>query len=231
MSKKLSLEEYVYSELKKAIFNRQIPLNTQLNEELLSEAFKVSRTPIRSVLKRMQHEKILQIIPRKGAYINQPTFQEIENVFQLRTLMEKEAIKIACREAADKQLKALEELTYEEEKLFRSGNYADGLRVCSEFHQNLIKLTKNHVMIEYSQELINITNIYLVFHETANKESPRSPEEHREIVRAIQRRNEEEALQLFDQHIKSIKDHLNRNKNENIVEFHKIFKPYKKQPI
>ncbi|WP_164525438.1 GntR family transcriptional regulator [Siminovitchia acidinfaciens] len=230
MGKKLSLEDYVYIELKRAIFNRQIPLNTQLNEELLSEAFNVSRTPIRSVLKRMQHEKIIQIIPRKGAYINQPTFQEIENVFQLRILIEKEAIKIACSEATDKQLNALIELTYEEEELFRSGEYADGLRVTSEFHQSLIKLTKNDLMIEYSQELINITNIYLVFHETAKKESPRSPEEHREIVRAIQMRNEKEALRLFDQHIKSIKDNLNRNKSENTVEFDKIFKPYSKQP-
>lgn len=222
------MEDYVYNELKRAIFNRQIPLNAQLNEELLSEAFKVSRTPIRSVLRRMQHEKIIQIIPRKGAYINQPTFQEIENVFQLRTLIEKEAIKIACREATDKELKALESLTYEEEELFRSGNYADGLRVTSEFHLNLVKLTNNHLMIEYSQELINITNIYLVFHETAKKESPRSPEEHREIVRAIQKRNEKEALRLFDEHIKSTKDNLNRNMNENTAEFYKIFKPYDK---
>ena len=83
----MSLEEYIYSEIKNAIFNRKIPLNSQLNEELLSEAFEVSRTPIRAVLKKLQYEKIVQSIPNKGTYIYQPTKKDIQDVFQLRVIL------------------------------------------------------------------------------------------------------------------------------------------------
>ncbi len=77
---KESIEQYVYEEIKTAIFNRKIPVKMQLSEEQLAEAFAVSRTPIRSVLKKLQYEKLIHIHPNKGAFINLPSSKEIEEV-------------------------------------------------------------------------------------------------------------------------------------------------------
>ncbi|SDI41517.1 transcriptional regulator, GntR family [Alteribacillus persepolensis] len=228
MKKKLSLKEHIYNELKQAIFSRKIPLNTQLNEELLSEVFNVSRTPIRSVLKRMQNEKIIQIIPHKGAYIYQPTPKEFEDVINLRIVLEKEAIKIACKKATEEQINELEEYTLKEEKLYKSGDYANGIRTSTKFHHKLMTMTTNDFMIQYNQELMNIMNIYIVFHENTIQESPRSPEEHREIINAIKNRDEKKAIELIDLHFKSIRDNLNNNQSESSVDFSRIFKPYPK---
>src|SRR5699024_2071632 len=181
----MSLEEYIYSEIKNAIFNRKIPLNSQLNEELLSEAFEVSRTPIRAVLKKLQYEKIVQSIPNKGTYIYQPTKKDIQDVFQLRVILEKESIKLACKTATEEQIKELEELTIKEEEYFKKGEYGKGIEFTSNFHQKLLMLSGNEFMARYNQELINITNIYLAFHDTAKKESSDSPEEHRVILNAL----------------------------------------------
>lgn len=228
MKKNLSLKEHVYNELKQAIFSRKIPLNTQLNEELLAEVFNVSRTPIRSVLNRMQYEKIIQIIPHKGAYIYQPTQKEFEDVLYLRTVLEKEAIKIACEKATEEQINELEEYTFKEEKLYKNGDYADGIRTSTEFHHKLVTITENDFMIQYNQELMNITNIYIVFHENTIQESPRSPEEHRGIVNAIKKRDEKKALELFDLHFDSIRANLSKDQSESSVDFSRIFKPYPK---
>jgi len=228
MKKNLSLKEHIYNELKQAIFSRKIPLNTQLNEEVLSEVFNVSRTPIRSVLRRMQYEKIIKIIPHKGAYIYQPTPKEFEDVLHLRTVLEKEAIKIACEKATEEQINELKEITLKEENLYKSGDYAEGIRISTEFHHKLITITANDFMIQYNQELMNIMNIYLVFHENTIQESPRSPEEHRGIINAIKNRDEKKALELFDLHFKSIRDNLNNDQSESSVDFSQIFKPYPK---
>lgn len=226
MKKSSPKEAYIYNELKNAIFSRKIPVNTQLNEESLSEAFNVSRTPIRAVLRRLQREKIVQNIPHKGTYIYQPTLKEIEDVFHLRLLLEKEAVRIACKEATEEELQALEKGTYLEEQYYKDGEYTKGLKQTSEFHQTLIRFTKNELISKYYQELINITNIYLVFHETFNRENPISPDEHREIIKAIRAKDEQKAVSSISNHFDNIGKHLRKKKKEDVVRFDEIFKPY-----
>lgn len=222
----MSLEDYVYTEIKNAIFNKKIPLHYQLNEELLSDAFKVSRTPIRAVLKRMKHEKIVYSIPNKGTYIYQPNQEEIDDVFQLRIIMEKKAVEIACQNASDEQLDKLEGLTAQEEEEYSKGEYGKGIELTSQFHQKLIELSSNKLMAAYNQELLNITNIYLVFHDIAKRECPLSPEEHRSIIHALRKRDIDASIQAVDDHYESVIKNLKYQGPDNDVQFKEIFKPY-----
>lgn len=228
MKKKESMETYIYEEIKNAIFNRKIPITKQLGEEQLAEAFAVSRTPIRSVLKRLQAEKLIQIFPHKGAFINLPSPKEIEEVFQIRIIMETEAVKIACRTATEQQLNELLELTRMEEILYRQREYGKGVLLTSDFHQKIIEFTGNELMANYSRELINLTNVYLAYHDHADLESPLCPIEHRNIIKAIQKRDETEAVQALSDHFRTVKKHLGSHDHEEDVQFVNIFKPYKK---
>ncbi|MET3288635.1 UNVERIFIED_CONTAM: DNA-binding GntR family transcriptional regulator [Brevibacillus sp. OAP136] len=221
-----SMEEFVYEQIKSAILNRKIPLKTQLGEEQLAEAFKVSRTPIRSALKRLQYEKMVQILPNKGAVINQPTQKEIEEVFHLRTILEVDAVKRACQMASEDQLKELESLTYVEEELYKDGEYGRAIEVTSAFHQGLIRLSGNELIEKYSQELINITNIHLAYHDSAKKESPLCPSEHRSIINAIRKKDEQEAVSKFLEHFTTVRKHLESDKDVNAVDFTEVFKPF-----
>ncbi|MGD8189469.1 GntR family transcriptional regulator [Brevibacillus ginsengisoli] len=224
-----SMEDFVYHQIKLAILNRKIPLKTQLGEEQLAEAFQVSRTPIRSALKRLQYEKMVQILPNKGAVINQPTPKEIEEVFHLRTILEVESVKLACRKATEEQLKQLEALTLLEEELYKNGEYGRAIEVTSEFHQGLIRLSGNELIENYSQELINITNIHLAYHDSAEKESPLCPSEHRSIIKAIRQKDEEEAVRKFLDHFTTVRKHLESNKEMKAIDFTEVFKPFSKK--
>ncbi|MFZ7942562.1 GntR family transcriptional regulator [Neobacillus sp. 19] len=228
-SKNESLENYIYEEIQSAILKRKIPLDTHLSEEQLAEAFNVSRTPIRSVLKRLNYEKTIRFIPNKGAFINNPSEKEMADVFQLREIIEIQAVKFACRNASMEQLEELESLTYLEEKLYREDQYDKAIQITSEFHYRLICLVGNELMKEYSKELINISNIHLAYHDHADKESPRCPNEHREIIKAIRKGDEEDAIRVFLEHFKTVKSHLalNSNNKQNIS-FKDIFEPYQK---
>jgi DNA-binding GntR family transcriptional regulator len=228
---KESLEEYIYQEIKSAILNRKIPVIMQLAEEQLGEAFKVSRTPIRSVLKRLQYEKMIRIVPNKGAYINQPSEKEIQEAFQLRTIIETEAVKMACRVAVETQLCDLDTLTYEEEKLYKLDEYAKGIQLTSEFHQGIVLLCGNELMAGYSQELINISNIYLALHDSADTESPFCSIEHRQIIQAIREKDEDKAVRELLNHFTTVKEHLDFNKEPETVQFSDMFKPISKKAV
>jgi DNA-binding GntR family transcriptional regulator len=226
---KESLEEYIYQEIKSAILNRKIPVTMQLAEEQLGEAFKVSRTPIRSVLRRLQYEKIINIIPNKGAFINTPSEKEIQEIFQLRIILETEAVRIACRVAVETQLQELDALTFEEEKLYKQIEYAKGIQLTSDFHQGIVLMCGNELMANYSQELINISNIYLALHDSADTESPFCSREHRSIVQAIREKDEEKAVRELVNHFATVKTHLEFDKEPETLHFVDIFKPVSKK--
>ncbi len=65
---KNGLENKIYKMLKAAIINRELPPGTKLSEQELADTLNVSRTPIRSALRRLSYEMYVKIIPRRGAY-------------------------------------------------------------------------------------------------------------------------------------------------------------------
>ena len=81
-----------------------------LNEKSLAEEFKVSRTPVREVLNRLQWEGLVRIIPRSGSIVTDIEFQKILYVFQIR--LEHEAIigRLATENVTDNQLKQMAEI-------------------------------------------------------------------------------------------------------------------------
>ncbi len=226
-NEKVSLEDYVYEEIKKAILNRKIPPKMQLNEEQLAEVFNVSRTPIRNVLRRLQYEKLVQIIPNKGAYIYEPTVEEIEEVFYLRTILELEAVKLACKVATAEQLDELEKLTYLEEQLYKQGEYGDALPVTTNIHLGMVEMSGNKLMLEYCNELCNLTNVFLAFYDSVQTESPLAPCEHRNIIAAIRERDEEKAVNMFMEHFSRVKSYLRYNHKDIPINLADIFQPYK----
>jgi DNA-binding GntR family transcriptional regulator len=224
---KLSLEDQICHEIKMAILNRKIGPNTHLSEEQLAEVFNVSRTPIRHVLKRLQYEKIIQILPNRGAFIYEPTLKEIEEVFHLRTVLEVEAVRLACRTATEAQLEKLEELTYLEEELYKQGEYAKILPVTNQVHLGIVELSGSELMLNYCKGLCSLSDVYLAFYDHVT-ESPFGPSEHRKIIQYIRERNVEEAQKHFLDHFSTVKEHLiYQNHKEQSIDLRSIFKPVK----
>jgi DNA-binding GntR family transcriptional regulator len=227
---KQSIEEYVYQEIKNAILHRKIKPKIQLSEESLSEVFQVSRTPIRNVLKKLQYEKLVQIFPNKGAFIYEPTVEEMKEVFHMRMILETECVRIACRVATDEQLQELEAGTYLEEELYKKGEYGHALSKAGCFHLGIVKIAGNQLIYKYCKELNNLTDVYLAFYDNIPfMESPLGPCEHRDIVQAIRGRDEEKAAMLFSEHFRRVQETMiyQQNREEN-MDLDLIFQPFQK---
>ncbi|MEW9674239.1 GntR family transcriptional regulator [Ammoniphilus sp. 3BR4] len=226
---KQSIEEYVYQEIKNAILHRKIKPKTQLSEESLSEVFQVSRTPIRNVLKKLQYEKLVQIFPNKGAFIYEPTVEEMKEVFHMRKILEMECVRIACRVATDEQLQELENGTYQEEELYKRGEYGHALSKSGSFHLGIVKIAGNQLIYKYCKELNNLTDVYLAFYDNVRIESPLAPCEHRDIVQAIRDRDEDRAAKLFAEHFRRVQEHMvYRQNGEDNMDLGQIFQPFQK---
>ena len=87
MTKK-SLKSQAYNNIKEKIISCEYSPGMLLNEEILCETFNVSRTPIRDALSRLEQEGLITIWPKKGIIVSSLSISEVNNLFELRLLLE-----------------------------------------------------------------------------------------------------------------------------------------------
>jgi DNA-binding GntR family transcriptional regulator len=224
---KSTLEDEIFYEIKKAIFSRKIAPNTLLTEDQLAEAFNVSRTPIRHVLKRLHYNKIVDIKPKKGATIYEPSFEEIEETFYVKKILGVEAVRYACDYASPKLTNDLDSLTYKSEEFFKKCDYYNGLMASNYFHFKIIEVTNNKLLYKLYEEITDLTNLYLAFYDSSF-ENPVGPAEQRKIVEFIRHSDKENASLQFLTHLDRVKKHILYQKNrEREINLKDIFKPIK----
>ena len=107
---KSSLADQVAQELRTAIMDGSFSLGEPLSEYILSDAFEVSRTPVRQALRQLQSEGLVEIVPQSGTYIFQPTTDEVFELESFRLHLELWASRLAGevdRSAATDELREL----------------------------------------------------------------------------------------------------------------------------
>lgn len=90
--KKETLKQHAYNIIKDKIINCEYAPSALLNEEMLKEDVQASRTPIRDALSRLEQERLVTILPKKGIMVAPLTIREINMVHEARTLIEPFAI-------------------------------------------------------------------------------------------------------------------------------------------
>src|SRR4030042_3962325 len=89
------LKSEVYKIIKEGIINREFLPGTQLKESDLVRKLGVSRTPIREALNQLSKEGIIEIFPRKGAFVKKCSREEVIEILILREVLEGVAARLA----------------------------------------------------------------------------------------------------------------------------------------
>lgn len=145
MSEKKSLKQQAYSEIKQKIINCEYAPDTLLNEELLCSELRVSRTPIRDALSRLEQEGLITILPKKGIMISGMSIGDINRVFEVRMLYEPYALLHYGVQIPS------ERLSFFYRKLSDFNAMADeqeAFQVDDEFHNAVLRATGNRYLLQ-----------------------------------------------------------------------------------
>lgn len=80
--------EHAYDGIKAAIFNQEFAPGSHLTEAMLTQRLGVSRTPIREAFRRLGAEGWLEILPDQGVRVSEWSHRDIDEVFEIRVLLE-----------------------------------------------------------------------------------------------------------------------------------------------
>ncbi len=215
-------DERVHRELYAAIIGHSIPPGTALLEDSLANAFKVSRTVIRKVLQQLSHEKMVDIIPNKGASVAKPSAEEARQVFEARREVERILVERAVRTASDAELKNLVKLSKLEEQAHSRGHKAERLKLSGEFHRQLAALANNAVLESFLAELVSRTSLIIALYESPGA-VPCSHTEHLEIGNAMILRDAKKAVEYMEHHLRHIEAQIDLTSHAEAPDFQNLF--------
>ncbi|MDO5541211.1 MAG: GntR family transcriptional regulator [Eubacteriales bacterium] len=87
-AQKMAANDRAYNIIKSRILSGEYEPNCKLNEIALSNELGVSRTPVREALSRLEYEMLVTIYPKYGTMVSSINLEVIDDVFQLRKLLE-----------------------------------------------------------------------------------------------------------------------------------------------
>ena len=90
-----SLTEIVASRLRQAIVDGEFALGEMISEETLAASFGVSRTPVRDALTLLQNTGLVEIRPKRGSFVFQPTEADMRAICDFRLMLEVQAARCA----------------------------------------------------------------------------------------------------------------------------------------
>jgi len=106
----LTAQDLVLTSVREAILTAALPPGSRLRQEKLAEMFGTSRIPVREALRALEYEGLVSSIPYRGFTVTELDADDIEEVYDLRILLESHAIRLAVPLMTDDDLTALEGL-------------------------------------------------------------------------------------------------------------------------
>lgn len=146
------LAEKVYTILKDAIISGKFASGMWLQEEALTQALDVSRTPVREAFNRLKSDGFIEVIPRKGAHIIELSDEELDDLFEVREKVETIFFIRSAQAIPVRTLKRFHDTLKKNEQAMRSShgnrkqwdkNRRSYLESDRALHDSLIKATGN----------------------------------------------------------------------------------------
>ena len=148
----MPLRQTVYDALVELIVSGTLQPGQHLVEAELARQLGVSRQPIRESLHRLQAEGWVELRPGQGAFVHTPTEQEVDQLLDVRGLLEGEAARLAAAAATPEDVATLRDLWREGVAALDSDDDPDRLVAANAaFHAHVTSLAGNVVLAELAE--------------------------------------------------------------------------------
>lgn len=102
------LQEHAYISLRDAIIKGELKPGERVYESALAERLGISRSPVREAVRRLQHDGLFDVRPRRGIYVTPISLEEFEDVYRIRASLEAVAARFAAERRTEQELKHME---------------------------------------------------------------------------------------------------------------------------
>ena len=190
---KKNLSNQAYEAIKLAIITCELMPGQQIAQHQLVEKYDIGTTPIREALMRLAQEGLVKPIPRFGYIVSHITLSDIHEIYEIRSILESAAARLAATRATEEQLAKIAEsarFTY----IYRDReSYLSYLDKNSDFHLLVAAASGNKRLVrQISKVLDELTRVFHIGLDLRDN-TERMLDEHTRLLNALYERDPEKA--------------------------------------
>ena len=205
--KSASVRERTYQYLKSNILSGRYDPGGRLAEEHLAEELGVSRTPVREALHKLEQEGLIKPLETRGFIVSRDTQEEIEELFEIRSILEGYTLRLISQKIDQEILDRLEASIEEAEDALKRRKIDEVFKWNTKFHDTLHELIRNKHRI-YDM-IVNMRKYVLRYRKDTLRYpdgGKRTVEGHRKITLALKLRDPDLCERVMREHIQQAKE-------------------------
>ncbi len=202
------LKNWAYERIKRKVLNLEINAGDQLRIETLAEEMGISRTPIREALLKLESEGMVRAASRVGFFVQSITRRDLEELFELREILESYAAEKAAAQVDNQNIEHLKELQERAAKAIELGKRFEFMDMEVEIHGLILRKARNErlaKMIDSIGDLIQRERILSLKSDANIRESHK---EHGQIIEALAEKDAALAGKAMRSHILAVKERI-----------------------
>jgi len=203
-----SLATRAYEALKQDIVVGELPPGELVVEADLARRYGLGKTPIREALQALRREGLVESVPRAGYIVSRITPTDVQELFQLRVILETAAAELAATHASDEDLQRLSEAVDFHYVFGDHDSYRSFLNANTRFHYMVAESSGNgrlaRIIHRLMEDLERLFHLELDVGDSAEE----MVGEHKALVSALRQRDPEKARQAMRAQVIRSKDRV-----------------------
>jgi DNA-binding GntR family transcriptional regulator len=199
------LSDRVYQVLRRDILSGKFAPGQKLALEEFAQHFRVSITPVRDALRLLAADGLVELLPRRGAYVTQSSTRGAEEIYQVREILECAAVDFVIQKGqpAIDQLQDLIDRIAATNVGETHSDYLDYIQLDHRFHQFIVDCAGNHHLSEMFANLRSHTLVMHALYSAPEQRATGTFHEHENILAAIRAGDADAARAAVREHLRN----------------------------
>jgi DNA-binding GntR family transcriptional regulator len=200
-----SLADKAYHEIRGLIVSLELAPGAVIDERELIERLEIGRTPVREALRRLSHERLVEVYPRRGMFVTGVDVRELARLSEVREVLEPEAARLAAERATDSDRQELAALLSELE-----AGGSELMDLDERIHRAVYRAAHNDLLeATLEQYYVLALRIWSIALDRAH-ELEEAVDAHRSLLEAIQAGDGERAADTMRAHVQDFEQAMHR---------------------
>ena len=194
--------------IRQAIVEGRVLPGQRLKEEELAQQLGISRTPIREALLVLQTEGLLEASPNRGATVRSYDVLDLEEMYELRALLEGHAARRAASRVGAEQLDVLRASCERFAALVGGADVPALVAENAVFHETILAAAGSERLSGMVRQVVALPLTYKSYVWYSPEQASASHHYHQQLVKALERGDGERAELVMREHVFEARDVL-----------------------
>jgi len=200
-----SLADKAYHEIRGLIVSLELAPGAVIDERDLIDRLTIGRTPVREALRRLAHERLVEVYPRRGMFVTGVDIRQLARLSEVRAVLEPEAARLAAERATDDDRAGLDALLAE---LDAGGS--ELMQLDERIHRAVYRAAHNDLLEATLEQYYALALRIWMLALERTQDLEEAVEAHRDLLEAIRDGDGGRAAQTMRDHVENFEQAMHR---------------------